>query len=107
MAWIYVFVAGLLEIVFALSLKSSQGLTRPLWVIAFLIAASGSLFLLSQALKTLPVGAAYAVWTGIGAAGTALAGMIWFGESREILKIVSLLTILIGLTVLQLTSTTH
>jgi quaternary ammonium compound-resistance protein SugE len=107
MAWVYVLVAGLLEVVFALSLKNSEGFTRPFWVVTFLIAASGSLFLLSQALKILPVGPAYAVWTGIGAVGTAVAGMIWFGESREILKIVSLLIILVGLTGLQLTSTTH
>ena len=107
MAWVYVLIAGLLEVVFALSLKNSEGFTRPFWVAAFLIAASGSLFLLSQALKTLPVGVAYAVWTGIGAVGTAIAGMIWFGESREILKFVSLLIVLVGLAGLQLTSSTH
>lgn len=66
MAWVYVLIAGLLEIVFALSLKNSEGFTRPLWMALFLVAAAGSLFLLSQALKTLPVGVAYAVWTGIG-----------------------------------------
>ncbi len=104
MAWVYVLIAGLLEIVFALSLKNSEGFTRPGWVVLFTVTAVGSLFLLSQALKSLPIGVTYAVWTGIGAAGTAIVGMIWLGESREVLKIVSLIVVLIGLAGLQLTS---
>ena len=104
MAWVYVFIAGVLEVVFALSLKNSEGLTRPFWVALFLVSMSGSLFLLSQALKTLPVGITYAVWTGIGAAGTAIAGMIWLGESRDLLKIVSLLILVVGIVGLQLSS---
>ena len=104
MAWLYVAIAGLLEIVFAVSLKNSEGFTKPLWVVSFLVSASGSLFLLSQALKFLPVGVAYAVWTGIGAAGTAIVGMWFFGESRDVMKLVSLGVVLIGLAGLQLTS---
>jgi quaternary ammonium compound-resistance protein SugE len=63
------------------------------------------MFLLSQAIKSLPVGTAYAVWTGIGAAGTAIAGMIWLGESREVLKLVSLAMLIGGIIGLRLTST--
>ena len=107
MAWVYVLLAGLLEIVFAVSLKNSDGFTRPGWVVLFVGAASGSFFLLSLSLKYLPVGIAYAVWTGIGAAGTAIIGMIWLGESRELLKIASLIVVLIGLAGLQLTSSGH
>lgn len=107
MAWVFVLIAGILEVVFAISLKNSEGFTRLPWVGLFLVSASASLFLLSQALKVLPVGVTYAVWTGIGAAGTAIVGMIWLGESREVLKIVSLVIVIIGLAGLQLTSTSH
>jgi quaternary ammonium compound-resistance protein SugE len=108
MAWLFVFVAGLLEIVFAVSLKNSEGFTRPGWVALFLLSAAASLFLLSQALKVLPVGVTYATWTGIGAAGTAVVGMLVLGESKDLLKIVSLLVVIAGIAGLQLsTSTQH
>jgi quaternary ammonium compound-resistance protein SugE len=104
MPWLYLFLAGLLEIVFAVSLRNSAGFTRPLWILPFLLSAGGSLFLLSQALRFLPLGVSYAIWTGIGAAGTAIVGMWFFGESREFLKILSLIVVLVGLAGLQLTS---
>ena len=63
-----------------------------------------SMFLLAQALKSLPVGSAYAVWTGIGAAGTAIVGMIFLGESRDVLKLVSLVMLIAGIIGLRLTS---
>ncbi|MDP9371628.1 MAG: multidrug efflux SMR transporter [Chloroflexota bacterium] len=103
MAWIYLIIAGLLEIAFALGLKYSQGFTR-LWpTVAFLAGGGASFYLLSQALRQLPVGTAYAVWTGIGAAGTALVGMILLGESREVLKILSVVAIIAGVVGLRLT----
>ncbi len=103
MAWVFLIVAGLLEVVFALSLKASQGFTR-LWPsIGFIVAGAASFMLLSQALRTLPVGVAYAVWTGIGAAGTAVIGMFIFGESRDALKFVSLALLLAGIVGLRLT----
>ncbi len=103
MAWIYLIIAGLLEIAFALGLKYSQGFTR-LWpTVAFLAGGGASFYLLSQALRQLPVGTAYAVWTGIGAAGTALVGMILLGESRELLKILSVVAIIAGVVGLRLT----
>ncbi len=104
MAWGILFIAGLLEMVWALLLKQSAGFTRPGPTIGFVISLFLSMFLLAQALKTLPVGSAYAVWTGIGAAGTAIVGMLWLGESRDILKLVSLVMLVAGIIGLRITS---
>ena len=102
MAWIYLFVAGVLETVFAISLKYSEGFTR-LWpTVSFAVASVASFYFLSQALRTLPVGIAYAVWTGIGAAGTAIFGILLLGESREVMKLLSLLLLLGGVVGLRL-----
>lgn len=81
MAWIVLFLAGLTEIGWAIGLKLSEGFTRPLPTAWTLINMLLSFVLLAQALRTLPIGTAYAVWTGIGAAGTALLGIALFGES--------------------------
>jgi quaternary ammonium compound-resistance protein SugE len=105
MAWVILFLAGLLEMVWALLLKQSEGFTRPAPTIGFFISLFLSMFLLAQALKTLPVGSAYAVWTGIGAAGTAIVGMLWLGESRDVLKLVSLVLLIAGIIGLRVTST--
>lgn len=103
MAWLILFVAGLLEMAWALLLKHSEGFTR-LWpTLGFGATLFLSMFLLAQALKSLPVGTAYAVWTGIGAAGTAIVGMLWLGESREPLKLLSLAMLLGGIIGLRLT----
>ena len=107
MAWALVIIAGLFETGFALSLKASSGFTRVVPSILFVVFAAASFLLLSTALRTLPVGSAYAVWTGIGAAGTAVAGMIFLGESTEILKLVSVVLIVAGVVGLQLTGTAH
>ncbi len=104
MAWVILFIAGLFEMAWALLLKQSEGFTRPGPTIGFVISLFLSMFLLAQALKTLPVGSAYAVWTGIGAAGTAIAGMLWLGESRDILKLVSLVMLVAGIIGLRVTS---
>lgn len=96
MAWVLLLVAGLLETVWALLLKQSAGFTRPGPTIGFLISLAFSMALLAQSLKTLPVGTAYAVWVGIGAAGTALAGMLWLGEPRDPFKLVALGLIIAG-----------
>lgn len=102
MAWVYLIVAGLLETIFAISLKYSEGFTK-LWpTVGFAIASVASFYLLTQALRTLPVGVAYAVWTGIGAAGTALVGMLLLGESRELMKLLSLLLLIGGIVGLRL-----
>lgn len=103
MPWVILAIAGLLEVVWALMLKQSEGFTKTVPTVIFLISLFLSMFLLSQALKSLPVGTAYAVWTGIGAAGTAVLGMIFLGESREMLKLLSLVMIVGGIIGLRLT----
>jgi quaternary ammonium compound-resistance protein SugE len=96
MAWICLVIAGLLEIVWAIGLKYTEGFTR-LWPsVVTLIAMMASFSLLAAALKTIPMGTGYAVWTGIGAAGTAIIGMIFLGESREMLRILCLVLIVAG-----------
>lgn len=104
MAWVILVIAGLFEMVWALLLKQSEGLTKPIPTIGFLVGLFISMFLLAQALKSLPVGTAYAVWTGIGAAGTSIVGMIWLGEPRDALKLVSLVLLIAGIIGLRLTS---
>lgn len=104
MAWVILFIAGLLEMVWALLLKQSEGLTRPGPTVGFVVSLALSMYLLSYSLKFLPVGTAYAVWTGIGAAGTAIVGMLWLGESRDVLKLVSLVMLIGGIIGMRLTS---
>jgi quaternary ammonium compound-resistance protein SugE len=104
MAWVILLVAGLLEVVWALLLKQSEGFTKPVPTIGFLVSLFFSMFLLAQAVKSLPVGTAYAVWTGIGAAGTAVLGMLLLGESRDLLKLISLVLLIAGIIGLRLTS---
>jgi quaternary ammonium compound-resistance protein SugE len=102
MAWLYLFMAGLAEIAWAIGLKFTEGFTRPLPSIATVATMVVSFYLLSLALRTLPIGTAYAVWTGIGAVGTALLGMIIFGEPRTVLRLLSILLIVIGIFGLRL-----
>jgi quaternary ammonium compound-resistance protein SugE len=102
MAWLTVIVAGIFETCFAVLLKKSQGLTR-LWPTAgFAVCALISFGLLTFALKKLEVGSAYAVWTGIGATGTAIVGMMALGESVSALKLISIGLILLGVIGLNL-----
>lgn len=96
MPWLYLLLAGLLEIGWAIGLKYTQGFTR-LWPsVATVACMAASFFLLALALKSIPMGTAYAVWTGIGAAGTAVLGMILFGESRDVARLVCLVMIVAG-----------
>jgi quaternary ammonium compound-resistance protein SugE len=81
MAWVYLIAAGFLEIGFALCLKASDGFSKPLYTAGFLLFATLSFAGMNLALRDLPIGTAYAVWTGIGAAGAALFGMLLFDES--------------------------
>ena len=94
-SWILLLAAGLVEIVFATCLKLSDGFRKKPWTALFIAAAAVSFFLLNRAIETIPLGTAYAVWTGIGAGGTALVGMLLFGEPRSLLRIL-LLVVLIG-----------
>ena len=102
MSWVYLLVAGLLEIGWALGLKHTHGFTR-LWPSVATVAAMIASFLfLAAALKTIPVGTGYAVWTGIGAAGTAALGMLWLGEPRSMLRVMCLGAIVAGVLGLKL-----
>ncbi len=104
MNWIVLFCAGLFEIVWVIGLKYSQGFTR-FWpslitVVTMLI----SIGLLGLSMKTLPVGTAYAVWVGVGALGTAVLGIILFGEALNLVRVLSLFLILLGIIGLKLSS---
>jgi quaternary ammonium compound-resistance protein SugE len=104
MNWMVLFCAGLIEVVWAVGLKYTDGFTK-FWPSAFTLSAMALSFsLLSQALKTIPVGTGYAVWTGIGAVGTAIVGMIWLGEPREVGRIICLFLICGGILGLKLFS---
>lgn len=94
--------AGLLEVVFAVSLKQSRGLSDVPMIMIGAVAMLGSLALLAVAMRSIPVGAAYATWTGIGAIGTALAGIAVFGEAASVLRLTSLALILAGVVGLKL-----
>jgi quaternary ammonium compound-resistance protein SugE len=96
MAWIYLVIAGLFEIGWAIGLKYTEGFSKLLPSLATIGAMIASFALLAAALKTIPVGTGYAVWTGIGAAGTAIIGMAFFGESRETLRIICIFLIVAG-----------
>ncbi|AKH90226.1 quaternary ammonium compound efflux SMR transporter SugE [Edwardsiella tarda] len=104
MSWIVLLIAGLLEVVWAISLKSSHGFTR-LWPsLITLVAMVASVLLLAHAMKTLPAGTAYAVWTGIGAVGAAIMGIILLGEPASLLRLLSLALIVAGIVGLKLSS---
>jgi quaternary ammonium compound-resistance protein SugE len=102
-AWLWLVVAGLLEVAWAIGLKSSDGFRRPGISALTVLAMIASFYGLAQALKILPVGTGYAVLTGIGAVGTAIAGMVLFGESREVGRMVSIALIVAGIVGLRLT----
>jgi len=102
MDWLILIVAGLFEIGWAVGLKSSDGLTRFWPAVWTLIALAASMGLLAMALKTLPLGTAYTVWTGIGAIGTVVLGILWFGESASPLRLVCITLILVGIIGLKL-----
>jgi quaternary ammonium compound-resistance protein SugE len=97
MAWIYLFIAGLLEVGWAAGLKYSQGFTRLLPSALTVVSMAASLGFLGLALRALPLGTAYAVWTGIGAAGTLVLGIMLFGEPATALRIACVGLIIIGI----------
>jgi quaternary ammonium compound-resistance protein SugE len=102
MAWTLLCIAGLLEIAFAFSMKASQGFTRLVPGLLTVVTGLASVFLLSLSLRTLPVGTGYAVWTGIGAAGTALLGVMVLGDSAAPLRLLCIVLILTGVIGLKL-----
>lgn len=104
MAWLLLLIAGLLEVGWAIGLKYTEGFTRPIPTVATIAAMVLSVGLLGVAMKSLPVGTAYAVWVGVGAVGTAALGIVLFGELASVGRIVSLGLIVAGIVGLKLAS---
>jgi len=104
MAWVYLALAGVLEVVWAVALKASDGFTR--WVPSVILGVgiAASFWFLSRAFRDIPMGTAYAVWTGIGAAGVALLGMVFYGEPASLARIGFLSLIVIGILGLKITA---
>ena len=97
MAWALLLVAGLCEVGWAVGLKYTDGFTRPLPTALVVAAMVASVWMLAIALRTIPVGTGYAVWTGVGAVGTAIAGMFLFGESRDAARLACIGLIVAGI----------
>jgi quaternary ammonium compound-resistance protein SugE len=96
-AWLFVIIAGLLEVVWAIALKSSNGFSRPLPSVVTVVALAASMWLLALAIRVLPAGTGYAVWVGIGVVGTAIVGMVLLGESRQPMRLVAIAVIVAGI----------
>lgn len=104
MAWVFLFLAGLLEIGWAVGLRSTHGFTKFWPSVATVAAIVASFLLLASALKTIPVGTGYAIWTGIGVVGTVVTGMAFHGEPRDVGRILCLLMIVSGIIGLKMVS---
>jgi quaternary ammonium compound-resistance protein SugE len=102
MAWVLLFIAGLLEVGWAIGLKYTEGFSRVWPTVGTIAAMVMSMGLLGIAMKSLPVGTAYSVWVGVGAVGTVTCGMIWLGESASPLRLMSIGLIVIGIIGLKL-----
>ncbi|EIL99349.1 molecular chaperone [Rhodanobacter thiooxydans] len=104
MAWIYLLLAGLFEVVWAIGLKYTEGFTR-LWpTVGTLAAMAVSIVLLAMAVKTLPIGTAYAIWTGIGAVGAVVLGIMLFGDPATLPRLLCVALIVVGIVGLKLTA---
>ncbi|MBR0648470.1 quaternary ammonium compound efflux SMR transporter SugE [Roseomonas terrae] len=104
MGWLYLLAAGLSEIGWAVGLKYTEGFTRPLPTILTVVSMIVSLFLLGLALRTLPLGTAYAIWTGIGTVGTVVLGIVLFGEAATAMRLACVGLILAGIVGLKLSA---
>ena len=102
MAWIYLSIAGVLEIVWAIGLKYTEGFTRPLASTVTIAAMAASMWCLALALKEIPIGTGYAVWVGIGAVGTAILGIVLFAESASLPRLGCIGLIVVGIVGLKL-----
>jgi quaternary ammonium compound-resistance protein SugE len=101
LAWVLLVAAGLLDVAWAITMKLAQGYTRPGWSALSLLLLAGFVYLLGRVLDVLPVGTAYAVWTGIGAAGTVLVGMLLFEESVNAMRLVGVALVVAGIAALK------
>ena len=104
MSWFYLFIAGLLEVAWAVGLKYTEGFTRLMPSLWTLLAMLGSIGMLGLALRQLPLGTAYAVWTGIGTVGTAIAGMVMLGEPAGAMRLGAIALIVTGIVALKFLS---
>lgn len=104
MSWIILFFAGLFEVGWAVGLKYTDGFSKPLPTVLTIAAMAVSLGLLGLAMKELPLGTAYAIWTGVGAVGTVIAGIILFGESMALFRLASVALIIAGLIGLKISA---
>lgn len=104
MAWIFLVIAGLLEIVWAIGLKYSEGFTKLEASAITVVGMIASFYFLSMALKTLPIGTAYAIWTGIGAVGTVIFGILLLGEPRDAIRLMFVGLIIAGIIGLKVTA---
>lgn len=104
MAWLWLILGGLFEIGFTTSLRFVDGFRNVPWTIAFLISVAISMALLELASRSIPMGTAYVVWGGIGAAGTVLVGLLWFGEPASLVRMLLILVIVAAIAGLRLAS---
>jgi quaternary ammonium compound-resistance protein SugE len=104
LAWVYLFIAGIFEVIWAIGLKYSHGFTKLIPSVITIVGMLISFYLLAQATKSLPIGTSYAIWTGIGALGTVIFGIIFFHEPINMLRVLFLVFILIGILGLKLTT---
>jgi quaternary ammonium compound-resistance protein SugE len=103
--WTYLVASGLIDVAWALSVKKADGFANPAWTLVSLVLLAIFVFLLTKSLQVLPVGTAYAVWTGIGAAGTVCAGILFFNEPASAARLLFIVVIVAGIIGLKLSST--
>ena len=104
MAWIYLFIAGLLEIVWAFSMKQSEGFSKLTPTLITLVGMIASFWLLAVAMRSLPLGTAYTIWTGIGAVGAFIVGIVFLGEQVSAMRIAAAVLIVSGLVLMKVSS---
>ena len=102
MAWFYLGIAGIFEVVWAFAMKQSEGFTRPIPSIVTGLGMLASIWFLAAAMKVLPLGTAYVIWTGIGAVGAFVLGIVFLGESAEPLRLIAATLIILGLVLLKI-----
>jgi quaternary ammonium compound-resistance protein SugE len=104
LAWVALIVSGLVDVAWALAMKKADGFANPLWSAISLALLAVFVYLLTKALQVLPVGTAYAVWTGIGAAGTVIAGIVLFAEPASALRLLFIALVVVGIAGLKMTA---
>lgn len=97
LGWIYLIASGLIDVLWALAMKKADGFSHPGWSAVSLLLLAAFVYLLTKALQVLPIGTAYAVWTGIGAAGTVLAGIMLFGEPATAMRLACIALVVCGI----------